>query len=54
LRVKERNENDEALDKPGQQGGDGRLEGVIPGSEVARDIRAMIDAIDALVAMGAT
>ena len=61
LEVKERNENDEALDKPGKQGGDGRLESVIDGAEGARDIRAMIDAIDALAglsdfgeAMGAT
>ena len=38
----------EALDKPGQQGGGGRLEGVIGGPEGARDIRSMIDAIDAL------
>ena len=51
----------EALDKSGQQGGEGRLEGGIDGSEVACDVRATIDAIDALVelsdfgeAMGAT
>ena len=51
LGVKEMIEHDEALDKPGQQGGDGSVGPVIAGSEGARDIRAMIDAIDGLVAL---
>jgi hypothetical protein len=54
LGVTQRVEIPEALDKPGQDGGDGRLEGGIVGSEEVRDIRSMIDAIDALIAMGET
>ena len=54
LVVKKILESGHALDKPGQHGRDGMLEGGIAGSEEVRDIRAMIDAIDALIAMGAT